>query len=115
MRTLVSLFATLMVSAAAAQAQQAVATRAEGQTPVVDGRLDDSAWQLATAITDFRQKNPAEGAPASERTEVRFLYTDRDLYVGLRAYDREPKKIFGPLVRRDPGDIASDYFSVFID
>ena len=40
----------------------------------IDGKLDESAWAKATPITDFRQQQPHEGAPASQRTEVRVLY-----------------------------------------
>src|SRR5262245_19462898 len=106
MRWLLVLATVTVVCTHSLSAQQAQAIRIHGENPVIDGRLNDSAWQNATAITDFKQKNPTEGAPASEKTEVRFLYTYRDLYIGLRAYDREPKRIFGPLVRRDPGEIA---------
>ena len=42
--------------------------------PTVDGRLDDSAWTLAPAVTDLRQTDPDEGAAVSESTEVRILY-----------------------------------------
>src|SRR6266496_5307621 len=39
----------------------------------VDGNLDEAPWAKATPITDFRQQQPHEGAPASQRTEVRDL------------------------------------------
>src|SRR6267143_771461 len=97
----------------AAAAQQAHAVRVNS-APTVDGRLDEPVWLKAEPVTEFLQKNPTEGAPASERTEVRFLYTDRDLFVGIRAFDREPSRIYGPLVRRDQA-IASDYVDVFLD
>ncbi|MSR07741.1 MAG: hypothetical protein EXR93_11850 [Gemmatimonadetes bacterium] len=116
MRRLVafSICAVTLASPLTAQ-QQARAVRLEGATPAIDGRLDDSAWRAALPITEFVQKNPTEGQPASERTEVRFLFTDSDLYVGIRAFDREPDGIVGPLVRRDPGDIPTDYVAVKID
>src|SRR5438034_8695995 len=44
------------------------------RAPVVDGRLDDPEWNLAPAVTDFRQTDPDEGAPVSEATAVRVLY-----------------------------------------
>ena len=95
-------------------AQEAVAVRADGSEPVVDGRLDDQAWSAAPPITEFLQRNPDEGAAASESTEVRFVYTDRDLYVAFRGFDREPDRVYGRLVRRDQRT-AADYFSLFID
>src|SRR6266849_3893161 len=91
------LLAITLALAPAAAAQQARAVRVHSAPPTVDGRLDEPVWLEAPPVTEFLQKNPTEGAPASERTEVRFLYTDRDLFVGIRAFDREPDRIYGPL------------------
>lgn len=55
------------------QAREAAAVRVE-RAPVLDGTLNDPLWQLAKPIDDFRQKEPYEGQPATERTEVRILY-----------------------------------------
>ncbi|MBI4500215.1 MAG: carbohydrate binding family 9 domain-containing protein [Gemmatimonadetes bacterium] len=98
----------------ATELQAAQAMRAAGQIPVVDGRLDDSVWQDVIPITDFRQKNPTEGAPASEKTEVRFLYTDHDLFIAVRAFDSDPERMFSPLVRRDQ-EVNSDYVAIALD
>ncbi len=104
----------LAVLAPQAAAQEARAVRAPGDPPVVDGRLNEAVWNDAPPLTAFTQREPVEGAAASESTEVRFLYTDRALYVGFRAFDREPQRIVGRLVRRDQR-IISDYFNLFID
>ena len=48
----------------------------------LDGVLDEPAWARAGAATDFVQWEPHPGEPASARTEARFLYDDRNLYVG---------------------------------
>ena len=40
-------------------------------------------------MSDFTQIDPDEGQPATERTEVRVLYDDRALYVGVRLFDRD--------------------------
>src|SRR5437867_3645658 len=53
----------------------------------IDGRLDERAWAAVEAVTDFRQREPAEGAAASEKTEVRVLYDDKNLYIGIHAFD----------------------------
>jgi len=68
----------------------------------VDGNLDEAAWAKATPITDFRQQQPHEGAPASQRTEVRVLYDERAIYVGARMYDSLGiRGIRAPVSRRD--------------
>src|SRR5262245_58578099 len=52
----------------------------------VDGRLDEPAWAKAEVATDFRMEKPTEGAPASERTEVRVLFDDKNIYFGIHAF-----------------------------
>ena len=100
--------------ARAPDARRAVAVRIQGDPPKVDGVLDEPIWQVAPPITHFRQRNPDEGLEMTERTAVRFAYTDDDLYVAFRGYDSDPSKVYGRLVRRDQRT-AADYFSLFID
>jgi Domain of unknown function (DUF5916)/Carbohydrate family 9 binding domain-like len=80
----------------------------------VDGRLDEAAWATATPATTFTQLDPAEGAPATERTEVRVLVDEDALYVGARLFERDPRQIRSQLGRRDDR-IVSDVFIVTID
>jgi hypothetical protein len=81
----------------------------------LDGRLDDAAWQAATPITEFLQADPDEGQPATERTEVRFLFDEGGIYVGARMHDSQGRSgIRTSLVRRD-AVFNSDYFEVVID
>jgi hypothetical protein len=93
---------------------RALASRASPGTPELDGKLDEAAWALAEPITDFTQRDPDEGQPATERTEVRVLFDDGALYVGVRAYDSEPQRIVGHLTRRDL-DSSSDWITISID
>jgi len=68
----------------------------------IDGKLNETAWAKATPITDFRQQQPHEGEPASQRTEVRILYDERALYIGARMYDSLGRRgIRAPVARRD--------------
>lgn len=80
----------------------------------IDGLLDDSAWAAATAATNFRQREPAEGAAATLPTEVRVLWDDDALYVGARMRDPSPDSIVALLARRDEMT-PSDEFFVGID
>ena len=79
-----------------------------------DGALSESAWAAAVPVSDFTQREPREGAPATERTEVRVLYDDDALYVGARLYDSSPDSIRAQLARRDRVT-SSDRFLVFLD
>jgi hypothetical protein len=81
----------------------------------IDGRLDDAAWALATPGTGFTESWPNPGAQPSDATEVRVLWDDQALYVGVRAYDSSPDQIAAPLARRDAAGIYSDWIHVIID
>ena len=65
-----------------------------------------TAWSRAQAeaATDFRQEEPNEGQPATERTEVRILFDDRNLYIGIRAFDSD--------ALLDPDAIAQSYVDI---
>src|SRR6266545_871387 len=83
--------------------------------PVIDGRLNDPAWREATAVTGFIQRELHEGAPVTERTEVRIMTDGQALYVGAWLYDSDPAGIVAGERLRD-GDITkSDYFGILLD
>ena len=87
---------------------------APASRPVVDGRLDDPAWTLATPIGGLMQRDPQEGAPATERVEVRMLYDAEALFIGARLFDSSPQGIIRRLGRRD-ANTHSDDFRVLLD
>ncbi|MGH7483134.1 MAG: DUF5916 domain-containing protein [Longimicrobiales bacterium] len=81
----------------------------------LDGRLDEAAWSRAPAATDFRQSQPNEGEPATQRTEVRFLYDADALYVGARMFDElGAAGVRTRLVRRDVQP-ESDLLTIVFD
>ena len=84
--------------------------------PVLDGEvLADPAWAPAESLTAFWQTTPDEGQPASERTEVRLLYTRDTLYIGVVCHDREPARIVVSETRRDSALDETDSFQVILD
>src|SRR2546426_7794959 len=56
---------------------------------IVDGVLNDEAWGTAIPATEFTQRDPDEGKPATERTELRVAYDDSNIYFGVRLWDSE--------------------------
>ena len=77
-------------------------TAAGARAPIVlDGRLDEPAWSQARPTRGFRQREPLEGAAASDDTEVRVLFDHDTLYVGVLAHDREPRKVIARILERD--------------
>jgi hypothetical protein len=83
------------------------------ETVHIDGRLTEAVWQ-GTGTGDFIQRNPLDGKPASERTEVWVAFDEKALYVAARLYDSEPGKIVSLLGRRDDA-LDSDWFSFAVD
>jgi hypothetical protein len=61
-------------------------------TIVIDGKFDEPEWSLAQPAADFIQNDPAMGEPATERTEVRILYDDQNLYIGVYCFDSEGRE-----------------------
>ena len=67
----------------------------------IDGYLNEKPWQEAAIATGFTQRDPSDGSPATEKTEVRVLYSNDAIYVGVRAFDSEPRLINREIARRD--------------
>ena len=80
----------------------------------IDGVLDEESWQSAPFATGFVQGEPVEGAPAEQRTEVRILFDDQALFVGVMMYDTDAGRIGDQLVRRDAGG-QYDFFEIALD
>lgn len=111
---------TLLPATAAAQAPGRRTMEAyrlpEGVEIRVDGRLDEEVWQVAPSYSDWVQKEPDEGAPAINDTQVWLLYDDEALYVGVINHDDAPGSIARNMARRDAVYSGrSDYFEVMID
>jgi hypothetical protein len=83
--------------------------------PKMDGTLDDPLWQSAKPVTEFRQREPHEGAQPTETTEVRILYTRRAVYFGIHCRDSNPSAIIATELRRDASQDLDDHFEIAID
>jgi len=85
--------------------------------PVIDGKLNDECWKYGSWAGDFHQWIPKEGAKPTYPTELNIQYDDKNLYVAIRAYDGEPKKILRQAGVRDElaGDIVGVNFDSYRD
>ena len=81
----------------------------------VDGRFDEEAWQKAVVLDRFIQREPQEGSPSSERTEVRILFDQHNLYIGFRCWDSEVGKIVANEMRRDADLMHNDCVEIYLD
>ena len=101
--------------AAPGEARPPARALAIDEAPRIDGVLDDVCWSRAEPLSDFTQVLPVEGAPPSERTEVRFVYTRDVLFVGVRCFDRAPEQILVKTMQRDNPFDSDDYVKIAFD
>lgn len=85
--------------------------------PVIDGKLNDECWKTGEWGGNFVQWIPKEGAKPSQETQFKILYDDKNIYVAIRAFDKEPHKISRKAGRRDEfvGEQAGVNFDSYHD
>ncbi len=88
-------------------------TAKAGSELVIDGKLDDAAWDQVEWAGDFTGHMPEYKAKPTQETQFKILYDDKYLYIGIRAFDSEPEKIVKRMSRRDGFD--GDWVEVNID
>ena len=130
MRPLIALALGVALVTQPARAQQADSSRRTDAPPrmmratrrttpiVIDGKLDDAAWSTAETTGAFVQSYPQPGVAALDQTQVRILYDDDALYVGIRLFDAHPDSIAAGLAGRDAGastGIYTDWVHLVID
>jgi len=110
--------ATAIATAQPAHGQQrrpsSTATRT-ATAPTIDGALTEAAWRTAPVLAGFTQNEPTEGAPVSERTEVRILWDAHAVYIGAWMFDRDAGAIVVGETRRDASISDSDAISILLD
>lgn len=95
------LLGCFLASPALAQSDSVRVLRATPTSgPMLDGVLE-AEWWKTPAGRDFVQRDPQEGAPATERTEVRALFSPTSLYVAFRCYDDDAARIRSVLSKHD--------------
>ena len=88
---------------------------ASAEGPVIDGRVNDAVWQSVPPYSTFTQQDPIEGAPASEKTEVRVIVGKGNVYIGIIAFDSDPSKIIVSQARRDASLSETDSIVMVFD
>jgi len=79
------------------------------ETPIrVDGRVEETAWQQAPAMTFV---NNADGSPSPLKTEARILYDDKFLYFAFHSAD---ENIWATMRQRDQHLWEEEVVEVFL-
>jgi len=93
-------------TAPAASAPVTIKAVRVARAPVMDGYLNEPVWSEASPITAFKMVFPDTGSEPSERTELRILFDEAGLYLGVYCFDREPARIAANTMAHDT---AEDY------
>ncbi|UCF81028.1 MAG: carbohydrate binding family 9 domain-containing protein [Acidobacteriota bacterium] len=91
------------------------AERVELDTVALDGEFDEAVWGRAQPATGFRQRTPENGAPASERTEIRATYDELNLYFAVLCRDGDPGAIIADEQGRDADLWRNDSVRIILD
>jgi hypothetical protein len=98
-----------------AQGPRSAVVTATKEPIIVDGVLDEPIWSVAPKIGELIQRQPAEGRPATERTDVTILNDDDHLYIGVVAYDSETRRVIGTQMARDASLSSDDRIEILLD
>jgi len=91
----------------------AAVPRLEGDSVAIDGVLREDAWRKAALLTGFSSYLPIDDRPADDSTEIYVFYTSRDVYFGVRAFERH-STVHATLAARDKID-SDDYIQFVLD
>lgn len=83
-------------------------------TIVPDGALDEIIWETTESASAYNQYFPLDTVPAQNQSEIKILYDDKNLYVGIKAYSIGKNYALQSL-KRDFRGSGSDSFSVLFD
>lgn len=81
---------------------------------IIDGVMDDAAWQQATQIRINKETNPGENIPARVETVAYVIEDGENLYIAFDARDPDPSKIRAYLQDRDSA-WNDDFVGVVLD
>src|SRR6267142_4414734 len=97
------------------QARKRIRAQRIDMPPVLDGLVSEPVWQEIEPANGFIQQEPNEGAIATEKTEVRFGYDSRNVYIGIICFDSQPENIVLSQNRRDGSLTDTDSIQILLD
>lgn len=104
----------VLLALSVAHAQESIQAVRIDTPPVIDGFVDEEVWQHAFMVDEFYQREPNEGAPVSEKTQILTCYDANHIYFAIRCWD-DPKKITAKEMARDVSLGKDDRVQIIID
>ncbi len=82
--------------------------------PHIDGLISEEVWKQAIPVTEFIQREPHNGQPFTEKTEVYIGFDHLNLYIAFRCYG-DPQLITAKELARDVSLGNDDRIQVILD
>lgn len=111
--TILSLFVWLVLPALASENKIYTAEKVKSDNIVIDGIINDDAWNIVNWGGDFVQHEPFQGKEPSQETKFKILYDEKNVYLAFRCFDSSPDSIVQRMSRRD--GFEGDFIEVNID
>lgn len=81
---------------------------------IADGNLDEPIWEMADIASEFWEYFPTDSIQARKQSQIKILYDDKNLYIGIKAYS-SGKNYATQSLQRDFRGSGSDSFSLVFD
>jgi hypothetical protein len=104
-----------LASAAGEPPRKAIEARRVSAPPVLDGRLEDPAWQDAASFEDLHIVISDEFGTPAERSRIYVGYDDENLYFAARFWDARPETIVAKVLSKRDVSFGEDGFTVMLD
>ncbi|MFC1558623.1 DUF5916 domain-containing protein [candidate division KSB1 bacterium] len=106
----------LIISLVNSYSQEKIITAVKVNSSIkIDGDLDEEEWMECIPVENFIQQEPLDENPASEKTIVKIIRNNENIYFGITCLDSEPDKIVANEMRRDEPLYNDDNIEIFID
>jgi hypothetical protein len=83
--------------------------------PVIDGKLDEPAWQRAAVVEELHEIIPNEFTETSESSAYYILYDQNAIYIGARILESNPDNVTAQVLRKGDHSFGDDTITILLD
>ena len=113
LKKLLFLFLVVFVSLGFSQTKK-VHVKYIDEEITLDGELSEAVWSQVEPATDFWNYFPTDSTKATHQAEIKMLFDDTNLYVGMKVYSASNDYVI-PSLRRDFRAGGSDNITLMFD
>lgn len=114
MKRIIFITAILLAAYNQIYSQKSIKAIRVDKPPVIDGHVTEPVWDEAFVVDEFYQREPAEGAPVSKKTEFLVCYDEHHIYFAVKCWDN-PSDITAKEMARDVSLGNDDRIQIIID